>query len=1091
VPEQTSLAEYRSALETQLATGLSTEHTHRAALQRLVEQLTGLGVTNEPKRSACGAPDFTVWKAEGYGPMTVGHIEAKDVGENLSEVERSEQLTRYRAALPNLVLTDYLEFRWFIDGQPRVVTRVAELDSRGSVTRLKSGESDFLRELDAFVNRRPRQINRPQDLAERMARLTHLIRDVIVESFAQGIETKLVKDLRKAFTDVLIPDLSVNDFADMFAQTLAYGLFTARANHDGNEPFRRHDAAYEIPRSNPFLRKLFAAITGPELDEEPYVGLVDDLTQLLDASNMVSIFAEFGTRGPREDPVVHFYETFLSAYDPTVREMRGVYYTPEPVVSYIVRSVDRLLRQSFHCPAGLADQGVVTFKTDGKDDREVTTPRVLVLDPACGTGTFLYSVVDLIRQQFEDRDDAGKWAAFAREQLIPRLFGFEILMAPYTVAHLKLALQLAGQDLPVSKRADWSYEFDSAERLSIYLTNTLEEALKKSEVLLGAYISEEANAAADIKRELPILVVLGNPPYSGHSANRGDWITDLVRDYSRGVPGMDKPAQAKWLQDDYVKFLRFGQWRIERSGSGVLAFITNHAYLDNPTFRGMRKELMKTFDDIYVLNLHGNTNRKEVAPDGTEDKNVFDIRQGVAIGLFIRSTGSDEPARVHHADLWGNRIAKYDWLSGNDVDTTDWTQLEPRGPQYLFIPEDHDLRDEYERGWRLPEIMSLGGDPAAGVVTTHDSFAISWTKEDAISKVERFLATKDEASARELWKLCGQSQWNYDRAKTRLSTGEWRKNVVPILYRPFDCRATVWDSDVAVHRRERVMQHMLAGPNIGLLTTRSVEIAQGFQHVFCTTTVASHHSVSSKEVNFLFPLYLYPEGLEEGRRIPNIAPAFIEALQAALGLRFVADGRGDLATTIGPEDILDYVYAILHSPGYRERYDEFLRKDFPRIPLVTDLAILQELAPLGRELLGLHQLHIEPVGPAMTNFPVPGSNVVERGYPKFVESPVVDDHSSDGRIYINEQQYFGRVPKAVWDCEIGGYKVCDRWLRDRRGMPLTHRDLTTYERIILAIDWTTKVVESISRVTSWPPAGADRMLADLHPAPTPRSDVPL
>lgn len=1091
--EPTPLRDYRSALQRQLSTGLSTEHSHRAALQVLIEELTKLGVTNEPKRSACGAPDFTVWRSEPQALTTIGHVEAKDVGTDLAEEERGEQLARYRAALPNLVLTDYLEFRWYVDGKLETVTRIADVASDGSVIRRKNGEAGFLRALEAFAGRRPPGVNRPHELAERMARLTHLIRDVIVESFDQGAETKLVKDLRQAFTDILIPDLSVSAFADMYAQTIAYGLFAARANHDGASPFRRHDAAYEIPRSNPFLRKLFAAITGPELDAEPYVGLVDDLTQLLADTNMVSVFAEFGTRGPREDPVVHFYETFLNAYDPTLRELRGVYYTPEPIVSYIVRSVDRLLAKSFDCPAGLGDQSSVTFESEADDGEalEVEKPRVLILDPACGTGTFLYAVIDLIRQRFAARDDAGKWAGFARDQLVPRLFGFELLMAPYAVAHLKLALQLSGQDMPASQREEWAYEFESAERLSIYLTNTLEEAVRKSEVLLGSFISEEANAATEVKRELPILVVLGNPPYSGHSANRGEWITDLVRDYSRNVPGLDKPAQGKWLQDDYVKFIRFGQWRIERSGTGILAFITNHAYLDNPTFRGMRKQLMETFDDIYVLNLHGNSNRREVSPDGTPDKNVFDIRQGVAISLFIRSTGSPEPATVHHADLWGERIDKYDWLAEHDFETTDWAELKPTAPRYLFIPEDEDVRVEYERGWSIPEILSLGSDPAPGIVTTHDSFAISWSKDDAIEKVERFLETKDEEEAREIWKLCGQSQWNYETAKEALAKSDWRDELVPVMYRPFDSRVTVWDSNVAVHRRERVMRHMLAGPNIALLTTRSVEIADGFQHAFCTSTVATHHTVSSKEVNFVFPLYLYPEGVLKGsKRVPNIAPVFIEALKAALGLEFISEGRGDLVGSVGPEDVLAYVYAVLYSNDYRERYEEFLRKDFPRIPLVRDLKIFQELVPLGHELLQLHSLDTKLVGSPITNFPARGSNIIEAGFPRY--APATDSAEPGlGSVQINKEQHFGRVPQDVWEFKIGGYRILDRWLRDRRGMTLSHADVTRFEQIVVAISETLRVMDEVAKVTSWPPANADQMLADLEPLAQAGAERPL
>ena len=384
-------------------------------------------------------------------------------------------------------------------------------------------------------------------------------------------------------------------------------------------------------------------------------------------------------------------------------------------------------------------------------------------------------------------------------------------MAPYAVAHLKLGLQLAAHDLPEADREDWAYDLESGQRLSIYLTNTLEEALKKSEILLGSYIAEEANAANEIKRELPILVVLGNPPYSGHSANKGQWIRELVADYAQDRPELRKPAQAKWLQDDYIKFIRFGRWRIERSGSGVLAFITNHSYLDSPTFAGMRQNLIETFTDIYVLDLHGNTKKRERTLDGGIDQNVFDIQQGVTISFFVKEPGAGGPARVHHADLFGKREGKYAWLLDHTFEDTSWAELEPRAPLFLFVPQNTDLLDEYERGWSVAEIISENG-AQRGFVTTHDQFAISWSEEEAREKVRRFLRTESEAEARSLWRLCSQSQWNYARAKEELATGLWEDSVQPVLYRPFDIRWTVFDQNVAVHQRKRVTDQLRRGP---------------------------------------------------------------------------------------------------------------------------------------------------------------------------------------------------------------------------------------------------------------------------------------
>ena len=475
---------------------------------------------------------------------------------------------------------------------------------------------------------------------------------------------------------------------------------------------------------------------------------MDDLALLLNRADMAAILEDFGRRTRREDPVVHFYEDFLAAYDPELREVRGVYYTPEPVVSYIVRSVDRLLRDRF----GLADGLAETSAGDGEGRP------VLILDPAAGTGSFLREVVARIRETIEGKGLGGAWPDYVRNHLLPRLFGFELLMAPYAICHLKLALEIGGTDA--------GFRMPDGERLGVFLTNTLEEPHERTTGALFAHeIAREAASADSVKRDRPVMAVLGNPPYSGHSANKGPWIAGLINHYKRDFPELRKPAQAKWLSDDYVKFIRFAQWRIERTGEGVLGFVTNHAYLDNPTFRGMRLSLMETFDEIYVLDLHGNAKRKERAPDGSRDENVFDIQQGVAIGLFIKHADAGNGlARVFHADLWGEREAgphsgKYGWLAENAVETTQWAQLAPRPPLYLFVPRDEALSEEYDPAWPIPSIFSENGDPAPGIVTTHDQFAISWTPEEAAAKVERLLTTESEAEAREIWRLCSQDQW--------------------------------------------------------------------------------------------------------------------------------------------------------------------------------------------------------------------------------------------------------------------------------------------------------------------------------------------
>ena len=648
---------YLKAVRKNLADGNATEHTHRPALKTLLESATGaITATNEPKQIDCGAPDFVVKHRQ----RILGYIECKDIGVNLDETETREQLKRYFHGLENLILTDYLEFRWYVDGDMRAKACLAEADRNGKVKPSENGPAEVGQLLADFLAHEPVGISRPKDLAVRMSRLTHMIRDIIVETFANNKASGLLKDLREALAKVLIPDIAqeekTSEFADMFAQTLAYGLFAARCNHPAGKPFVRLGAAGEIPKTNPFLRHLFETITGADLDDEPYAPIVDDLVQLLDDADIHAVLLDFGKRTRRQDPVVHFYETFLAEYDPALREARGVYYTPEPVVGYLVRSVDRLLKDRFGCPGGLADEATITYERQGETDSTgkrttitETAPRVLILDPACGTGTFLYTVIDHIREQFMSAGNAGLWNGYVRKHLLPRLFGFELLMAPYAVAHFKLAMQLAGHDLSDAQRKNWAYDFAGDERLGVYLTNTLEEADKKIETLYGPLraLSDEATAAAEIKRDMPIMVIMGNPPYSGHSANKGQWIKQLLKGTdtltgrsTENYFGCDgEPLgerNPKWLNDDYVKFIRWAQWRIERTGAGILAMITNHAYMDNPTFRGMRQSLMNTFDEIHIMDLHGSTKKKEVCPDGSKDDNVFDIQQGVAIMLMVK-----------------------------------------------------------------------------------------------------------------------------------------------------------------------------------------------------------------------------------------------------------------------------------------------------------------------------------------------------------------------------------------------------------------------------------------------------------------------
>ncbi|HYT45459.1 MAG TPA: type ISP restriction/modification enzyme, partial [Methylomirabilota bacterium] len=996
-------------------------------------------------------------------------------GVSLDQTEHSEQLKRYLGSLANLILTDYVEFRWYVSGEHRQMVRLAKVGANRKLVVENGGVEKLSDLLQGFRLTHTPTINNPKELAIRMAALAQLIRNAITLAFESEEGGGSLHSQMVGFKQVLLPDLDNEQFADMYAQTICYGLFAARCNTNPGITFTREHAAYDIPKTNPFLRKMFSYIAGPDLDER-IVWVVDDLAELLNRSDMASILQDFGKRTRQEDPVVHFYETFLAQYDPKLREMRGVYYTPEPVVSYIVRSVDYVLKKVFELPDGLADYSKINMvSSDGKTsiDPNKLPHTVQILDPATGTGTFLYYVIKQIYESF--KNNMGIWSSYVSEHLLPRLFGFELLMAPYAVAHLKLGLQLG----------ETGYDFGSNERLGVYLTNTLEEEFEASQVLFADWLVEEATAAGNVKYDAPVMVVLGNPPYSGHSANTGKWISELLHDKPGNYFEVDgKPLgerQPKWLNDDYVKFIRFAQWRIERTGYGILAFITNHGYLDNPTFRGMRQSLMQSFDEIYVLDLHGNAKKKERSPDGTIDQNVFDIQQGVAIGIFVKKQKEVEaPPVVYHAHLWGPREVfgqtsegvqlvggKYHWLSEHDVTTTEWSKLEPNSPFYLFIPQDEVLREEYQAGWKMTEAMPSNN---VGFVTARDKFAIDFDEISLRRRIENFRKPETEITNREieeLYNLKNTTSWMLPQAREHLrANNNWSNDFKKCLYRAFDTRYIYYSTDILERPVYQINRHMLAGENIGLITNRQVN--DNFQHILCTDKIINDCTLSleTRERSYLFPLYLYSESshdelFEAGEfstapngRLPNFSSVFIADISKRLNQLFVSDGKGDLQQTFGPEDIFNYMYAVFHSPTYRTRYSEFLKSDFPRLPLTSNPDLFRELCAIGNRLVELHLM--EQYGKQRPNYPVDGNNIVEK-----VEYTKPTDNPDQGHVWINKTQYFDGVPPDVWKFHVGGYQVCHKWLKDRKGRQLDMHDVVHYERIVAALAETITLMEQI------------------------------
>jgi predicted helicase len=702
-----------------------------------------------------------------------------------------------------------------------------------------------------------------------LAKAAREIEQVISNAFKNKTANSYLQKLLASFQKELLPTLqptSDNEkdysFADIYAQTIAYALFTARVfsyvtdkRENTLTHFDRESAWQRLPETNPFLRKLFEDISQQSAEDlgDDLIAAINDIFGILRAAKMDAILSDFQLKMNREDIVIRFYEDFLAAYKSDMRECRGVYFTPESVVSYIVRSLDYLLKKDFGLSDGIADASKV--KIDNPDNQNSQgTHKVLITDIATGTGTFLYSIIGHIFNSLKLNPE--QWSEYVSQNLLPRLLGFELLMAPYAVAHLKLGLQLA----------ELGYKFDSNERLRVYLTNTLQEAFQIPPTDdFENWIRDEADAANRIKQEAPVMVVVGNPPYSGHSANKGNWISSLLKGVdtitnqktSNYFEVDGKPLgerNPKWLNDDYVKFIRFGQWRIEQTGYGILAFITNHGYLDNPTFRGMRQSLMETFDDIYVLDLHGNSKKKEQSPDGSKDENVFDIQQGVAISIFVkRRNGEKQPANVYHADLYGLRESKYKCLKENNITTTQWEKLKPQSPFYLFVSQNTDCLGEYQQGWKVTDIFSVN---SVGIVTGQDGKTIAFTE-----KQSQILANSHKLS---------------------------KNTVIPILYRPFDKRFIVYDSQVVTRPRSEVMRHMLIEENLALIFMRQVAMQEDYSHFMATNNIVDNRAFySNKGIMQQAPLYLYPnpknpKELEEEKR-PNFSPEFLKDITTKLG----------------------------------------------------------------------------------------------------------------------------------------------------------------------------------------------------------------
>jgi len=917
------------------------EESYYSTLEKLFEEYANsagklyIKLTTLPKKTEAGNPDFRVWDGKQH---IVGYIEAKaPTAKSLDDIEDSKQLKRYLHTFPNIILTNFFEFRLYRSGSLIDSAQIARSFwiHKGKTIPPAENEDKFFALLEKFFSFSLPKVYKAKELALELAKRTRFLRDeVVTQELKEEAEpgTDYILGFYEAFRKYLISGLSKDDFADLYSQTITYGLFAARTRSENG--FNRKLAYDNIPQTIGILRDVFKFISlgnpPPQME-----WIIDDISEVLAVTDVGKILHDYFHEGKGKDPIVHFYETFLAEYDPKTREKRGVYYTPEPVVSYIVRSLHQILKDHFGRADGLASETVT------------------VLDPAAGTLTFLAEAAKIAAEEFIAKYGEGGKADFIRDHILKNFYAFELMMAPYAVGHLKMSFLLE----------ELGYKLQKDDRFKLYLTNTLDmEELAQGNLPGMVSLSEESHLAGKVKKETPILIILGNPPYSGHSANKGPWIDALLKkgytlpngikdDGFYKVDG--KPLgekNPKWLQDDYAKFIRFSQWKIDQAGEGILGFITNHGYLDNPTFRGMRQSLMKSFNEIYVLDLHGNSLKKERCPDGSKDENVFDIQPGVAIALFIKKKSEKMGCKVHHAEIWGLREKKYEWLEKKDIEATEWKKLTPKSEYYLFISRDEDLVKEYEKHPKITDIFRLN---SVGIVTARDNLTIHWKPEEVWTTVLNFSKMEPEL-ARQAYNLGKDVRdWKVEFAqKDLIDSGLDKKRIVPILYRPFDVRYTYYTGrsrGFICMPRPEVMPHMKQN-NLALIVPKQFKEKPG---AFVTNSIIGHKTVSAYDINYLFPLYCYYDVMKKELNINHV-------LVASLSKTYKRE--------INPEETFNFIYAVLYSNIYRARYAEFLKIDFPRIPFTKDYKIFSKIEELGDKLVDLHLLKSKDLDYPVTRF---------------------------------------------------------------------------------------------------------------------------
>lgn len=1017
---------------------IATEASYYPDLKKLLETyLVEKGrvpnITVIPKKTPVGIPDFTIRR----GHELIGYIEAKDPKyEDLDALPArdTEQLDRYRNKLPNLILTNFFDFwlwrkeekRWVKKvriGMPRVFNSLRMAPPAQK-------EDEFLDLLAAFFNFYIPERKTAQSLAEELAGRTQLLQPYILDLLNDNKDEEIDR-IYRSFTEFLIPDLSKEDFTDIYAQTITYGLFTARLLTKNGRGFNRFEAQSLLPKNLPLLYHTFNLISSSALPES-IEWLVTEITTVLANADMEQIKNELNLRKGEDDPFVHFYEDFLSVYDPQKREKRGVYYTPFPVVSYITRSINEILK----------DKRLFSFK-EGFADKNVTC-----LDFASGTLTFPVNAIKIALSEYSKwNPDLGGITGFIRNHILKNFYAFELLMAPYVLGHLKASLILR----------EYGYDFNSSDkgdRFNLYLTNTLDfDPIKESSQPFTFYLSEEGKNALDIKKDKRILVVMGNPPYSVSSQNDTEFTRKEMALYKEDVKN---ERNIQLLSDDYVKFIRFAHWKIQQIGSGTIGVITKNTYLSVSAFKGLRKKLLEYFDDVYVLNLHGKLYEK--TPEGKQDENVFDIRVGVSI-LFLVKNGKkkDKYADLYFAEVQGDRDLKYKYLSKESLNTTNWEKLDV-DEEYFFFEKKTFLHDDlYKKFIKVDQIFGTGNPSkdqgkywASGIKTHRDHFITGFKKSEIEAKIETFIGDSDSGFVQKALDIHDTRDWSLEKSRQVVRKIDWRKNITDYAYKPFNPRQICYLTNLIDRGCDRfeLMRNFLSedstsGKNLGLVIKKRFN-DKSYHHCFITNNITDINFLSGQ--SYVFPLYI-----EAGTQL-SLDTSFAGKKVNYSDL-FIKSINNNYKKNIYPEDIFAYIYAILNSNTYGSKYINQLANDFPRIPFTSKLDLFEEVVKLGKELISFHLLKNDSLNHPTAKF-----------YGKDSELVKAKASYKGGKLFVNDTQYFENVKKEAWEFRVGGYQVLDKWFKDRIGKHLDDSDIRHVCKVITSISKTLEIQSEIDKL---------------------------